>query len=60
MSALIGGERPEPPRQLTLRQPHPGTESPSDQRTELPSFLVAVAWRLARLAAGGLLGVFLD
>lgn len=55
MSALIGGERPEQPQPLTLQPPHPDTEVTVELGRDVGSFPVALAGRLAGLAAFGLL-----
>jgi hypothetical protein len=55
LASLIGGERPEAAARLTLRPPHPDTESAVEAATHHGSFLAALGWRLAGLAALGLL-----
>lgn len=55
MSSLIRGERPGRPVPLTRRAPNPDTEAPFDARPDHGSFPVALAWRLAVLAAAGLI-----
>lgn len=55
MSNLISGERPEPPRPLTLEPPHPDNELIVEVVRNVGSFPTAVAGRLAALAAVGLL-----
>jgi hypothetical protein len=55
MSSLISGERPEQPRRLTLRQPHPDNEVIVELGRNVGSFPAALAGRLAVLAAFGLL-----
>jgi hypothetical protein len=55
MSNLISGERPGPPRRLTMRQPRPGNEVIVESGRGGWSFPAALAGRLAALAAVGLL-----
>ena len=55
MSSLIRGERPERPVPLSGRPPHPDTETPFDANPDHGNFPVALAWRLALLAAAGLI-----
>jgi hypothetical protein len=54
LSSLIGGERPDGPARLTLRPPHPDIERVGEAGGDHGSFLVASGWRLAWLAALGL------
>ncbi len=56
MSALIGGERPARPRQLTLPVPHPDQRPVIESHADVGSLTVAIATRLAIL--GGIGGVF--
>jgi hypothetical protein len=55
MSNLISGERPAPPRRLTLEPPHPDDEVIVEVVRNVGSFPTAVAGRLAVLMALGLL-----
>jgi hypothetical protein len=55
MSNLISGERPDPPRRLTLEPPHPEKETIVEVVRSVGSFPAALARRLVALAAVGLL-----
>jgi hypothetical protein len=55
MFNLISGERPEQPRRLTLRQPHPDDQVIVELDRSVWSFPAALAARLVALAAVGLL-----
>jgi hypothetical protein len=55
LSSLIGGERPGPPRPLTLRPPHPADRPVIESGRAAGSLPLAFAWRLAALCVLGLL-----
>lgn len=59
MSNLIGAERPEPARPLTMPAPRPGTETIAEVSPDVGSFPAKVAWRLAVLGALALVLVLL-
>ena len=59
MGSLIRGERPEPPKPLTLRAPHPDSERFVELGAHHGSFLAALGGRLAGLGALGLVSYWL-
>lgn len=58
MSSLIGAERPESARALTVPAPSPSAETTNQEVPDVGSFPVKVAWRLAGLIAVALLFAF--